>query len=515
MAAPASPRLDGPSRYWENVPGEYDLALTEITGTMPAGLTGTLYRNGAGRWNIGASRVDSLFDADGMVVAFAIDGDGVRFKNRFVRTEHYLTTTAAGRMIKRGLSHQRPGGMRANAFRLPANTANTNVLIGQDQLLALWEGGRPHGMDLDTLNTIGLCSLDGVLKGPVGAYSAHHTYDAATGCRVNFGFDPYFPRLDLRHVRSAPTRAEKIRRLRELAGEAIPRFRLRLYETDPSGTTRYLRAVPMPGMGLIHDMALTPRYAVFLLSPMRINPWALLGRQSFWDGMQFMPDEPCYFVLAPRDGGPVRVVETDPFYMWHYANAYEDGTDVVVELPRFAPETYGGMHAWAADSRTDMSRMFDGVATDALPDAVRMTRFRLTADDRVVTEPLHELGCEFPQIDQRRSAQPHTVTYVTVPGDGADTGDGIGRFDHADGTVQTFCPPGHKLVEPIFVPRPHSTAEGDGWLLTVGYDEAQHRSRLMVFDAPHVDAGPIAQAWLPFHLPMSYHGAFTDRVARF
>jgi all-trans-8'-apo-beta-carotenal 15,15'-oxygenase len=36
----------------------------------------------------------------------------------------------------------------------------------------------------------------------------------------------------------------------------------------------------------------------------------------------------------------------------------------------------------------------------------------------------------------------------------------------------------------------------------------------MVFDAAHIDAGPIAEAWLPFHVPMSYHGTFTTRVAR-
>ncbi|SFF96507.1 Retinal pigment epithelial membrane protein [Mycobacterium sp. 455mf] len=136
-------------------------------------------------------------------------------------------------------------------------------------------------------------------------------------------------------------------------------------------------------------------------------------------------------------------------------------------------------------------------------------------DDRVVAEPLAQMGCEFPQIDQRRSTQAHSVTYVTVPSDGEGSGEGIGRFDHAGGSVQAYCPPGHKLVEPIFVPRPGSSAEDDGWVLTVGYDETQHRSRLMVFDAPRVDAGPIAEAWLPFHLPMSYHGAFTDRVARF
>lgn len=36
----------------------------------------------------------------------------------------------------------------------------------------------------------------------------------------------------------------------------------------------------------------------------------------------------------------------------------------------------------------------------------------------------------------------------------------------------------------------------------------------MVFDAEHVDGGPLAEAWLPFHVPMSYHGTFATRIAR-
>jgi all-trans-8'-apo-beta-carotenal 15,15'-oxygenase len=75
-----------PSRYWESIVGECDVDVTEITGTLPEDLVGTPYRNGSGRWNIGSSQVESIFDADGMVSAFVLDGSGVRFRNRFVRT---------------------------------------------------------------------------------------------------------------------------------------------------------------------------------------------------------------------------------------------------------------------------------------------------------------------------------------------------------------------------------------------------------------------------------------------
>lgn len=488
------------SRYWDDIAGESDIEVTEVTGRLPEDLVGTLYRNGSGRWNVGSSQVESIFDADGMVSAFVLDGKRVRFRNRFVRTRHYQRATKAGRLVDRGLNQQRRGGVLGNALRLPANTANTGVMVNPGQLLALWEGGRPHALDPDSLETLGPCNLGGALKGPSRAYSAHYTYDPVANTKVNFGFDPYFPRIDLRR-----------QRLRELAAEAVPRVRLRLYETGADGVTRYLRAVPLPGMGIVHDMALTARYAIFVVSPLRINPWALTGYQSYWESMRFRPDTPSYFVLAPRDGGRVRVVETDPFYHWHFTNAYDNGDDVVVELPRFAPQTYAGMKSYTAHIRSDIAQV-DGYGS--IEDAVVLTRFRIAPSGRVTSEPLADFGCEFPQIDQRRSTKRHDISYVGVQDPAKFSGQGIARVEHRRGAVQTYCPAGQVLVEPTFVPRPGGSAEDDGWLLTVGYDETRHRSRLMVVDAAHVGDGPIAEAWLPFHVPMSYHGAFTTRVAR-
>jgi carotenoid cleavage dioxygenase-like enzyme len=38
----------------------------------------------------------------------------------------------------------RKGGILGNAFRLPANAANTSVQMFGKKLLALWEGGPPY-----------------------------------------------------------------------------------------------------------------------------------------------------------------------------------------------------------------------------------------------------------------------------------------------------------------------------------------------------------------------------------
>ena len=62
--------------------------------------------------------------------------------------------------------------------------------------------------------------------------------------------------------------------------------------------------------------------------------------------------------------------------------------------------------------------------------------------------------------------------------------------------------------EHVFVPRPGSERPDDGWLVGTVLDTTRARTGLMVLDAGHVDAGPIAQAWLPYAVPLGFHGHF-------
>ena len=59
------------------------------------------------------------------------------------------------------------------------------MLALPDKLLALWEGGNPHALDLETLETQGLDNL-GILQ-TNQPYSAHPKQDPQTGDLFNFG----------------------------------------------------------------------------------------------------------------------------------------------------------------------------------------------------------------------------------------------------------------------------------------------------------------------------------------
>ncbi|MEO2167326.1 MAG: carotenoid oxygenase family protein, partial [bacterium] len=78
---------------------EHDAPITQIEGTIPAGLIGTLYRNGPGVHDY----AESFFDGDGLIRALTFREDStVHFKSRYVRTPKYEKQARLGRAVGRG-----------------------------------------------------------------------------------------------------------------------------------------------------------------------------------------------------------------------------------------------------------------------------------------------------------------------------------------------------------------------------------------------------------------------------
>jgi len=90
----------------------------------------------------------------------------------------------------------------------------------------------------------------------------------------------------------------------------------------------------------------------------------------------------------------------------------------------------------------------------------------------------------------------------------------IMKVDHMTGSVSSHeFGRGQVAGEPIFVPRSAGAAEDDGWLLTVVYSASEHRSRLVVLDAGDLSSEAVAVAHMRHHVPLGFHGTFTQRVA--
>ena len=290
------------------VPGPIDVPVVE--GTLPPDLRGVLLRNGPGRASRGGVAYGHPFDGDGFLQRLELRDGHARYSARFVRTREFVAEEAAGRPLFRAFGTNLPGGLWRNALRMRfKNAANTSVVQHAGVTLALWEGGLPHRIDPDTLETLERYSFGGALlaKGPLQRvigpelpFSAHPTVCPHTGELWNFG-TAYGARHKL------------------LVHTVSPRGRLRT------------RALPMRDLPFVHDMMLTRRFAVFVLPATVFDvPATLLGLRSPVASLQ-MRDAPGRAVVVPRDGGPPIELPVPPGFVFHWSGGWESGDTLVLE----------------------------------------------------------------------------------------------------------------------------------------------------------------------------------------
>ncbi|MFE3190552.1 carotenoid oxygenase family protein [Nocardia sp. NPDC059240] len=454
---------------------ECDYRIGRVDGTLPVDLRGTLYRIGPGKHQVGKSLLHNVFDGDGMISQFVLDGTSVRFRNRYVRTRHFTHGQRSDRIRYRGVGDQIPGGPLANIGRLPENVANTNIVNYDGGLLALWEMGNPYRIDPDTLDTLGPTDFGGRL-GFLGAFSAHPKWDPVTGDMYNFGLD------------------------------VLPTPRIRTYRIDRSGRLHNVASIPMLDVPWNHDFALTARYLVFVLDPILPNIAKLaLATTSFIDSLEFKRAKGTRFLLVPKHGGRPRIIEHQALLHLHLTNAYDDGDDVVIELVRLDAEWNEVRRMTGLVNRADLGQ-------PQFPRS-RLMQYRITGNGTVIERELTDRSGEFPQYDWRRGTREHRYSYLAGAGGPAGMFNAVVKVDHHTGKV-TSCELGSSSVgEPLFVPRIRDAAEDDGWLLALNHELTENRSQLLILDARDLEQGPLVVAWLDHHIPWGFHGTFTHRIA--
>lgn len=446
---------------------EHDYPVDSIDGAVPAALRGTLFRNGTGRNDLAGQWFPHWFDGDGMVQAIRFAADGIHFRNRYVDTPQYRDETRTGRIVYRGFGKMRPGGVPANAFRMAANVSNTSVVVADGRLLSLWEGGPPYELDPATLETRGLQDFAGTAR----AFSAHPRIDPLSGELFNFGID-YGRRCTL-----TPYRLQR-------------------------GRLTKLPPVTLPYPVMNHDFALTEHYLVFCLGPILVRPIKfMLGFSSFDGALHWESAKPTLILLVPRDGGAPRFIETDAFFQFHFANAYEADGAIVLDVARY-PDflTIGPVlrDYWRSDWPAE------GMAT--------LTRLRIDlgtgrVESRAVTTGVSH---EFPKFDSRKVGKRYRYAYIAC--NPADRRRGlqqqVGKVDVDSGVLTThdFAPDGY-VGEPYFIPT--GPGEDEGVVVTVVFDAASQQSAIVGLDARDLAARPLFTARLRHHVPHGLHGCFS------
>lgn len=437
---------------------EADCGPLAVQGALPAELQGALVRNGPNPLHPEAAR--HWFAGHGMVHCFEFANGSVTYRNRWVRTQRWRLEREGGAAEMRGMGAAAPEGL---AF--DDGVANTNVLMHGRRLLALEEAHLPIELDAATLGTRGQVDFGGALQ---GAFTAHPKLDPRTGELLFFSY-------------GGPDGLG-----RQMTAGSI----------DAAGRVTGVRRFDAPYASMVHDFAFTSRHLLFPVTPLTASTVRV---QAGGPAYAWEPEFGTFVGLLRRDGGGEIEWWQGPLcFVFHVMNAWESDDRIHMDVMQFdAPPNF----PWP-----------DGRAITEVGHA-RLCRwtFDLRCPERVATSKvISNATGEFPRIDERFAGAPYRHGWLA--GHPAEDEHRLfTRIVHVDhgrgGQTDVYALADEDATsEAVFVPRAADSEEGEGWILAVVFRGAQMRSDLLVFDALHVSAGPIATVAIPHRVPNGFHG---------
>jgi all-trans-8'-apo-beta-carotenal 15,15'-oxygenase len=446
--------------------------LNPVMGQVPLALQGSLYRNGPALFERGAERIAHWFDGDGAVLGVHFGDGAATGVYRTVQTAGYLAEAEAGQFQRSGYGRRASGPAWKSGSNEPKNAANTSVLALENRLLALWEGGHPHALDLQTLETIGLDNLESLAAGDT--FSAHPKVDPQTGEIYNFGVT--FGR----------------------------QTHLHLYRCDRQGKMLRRSKIPLKSIPMIHDFVLAGPYLIFCVAPVSLNPLPLLLHwKSYSEAMRWQPERGTQILVIDRNTLElVSQSEADPWFQWHFGNGFVDRDgQVVIDVVRYA------------DFQTNqfLQEVPSGQPQTNAPS--QLWRLRINPKTANVSSAvcLSDRTCEFPTVAPMLVGQPSRYTYLNTRSErsqGTDLFDAIACFDHERGEMTVADVGEHRYAsEPIFAPNPENPP-GQGWILSVVYDGDRHASEVWIFESHKLGNGPTGRLALPQPVAFSFHGTW-------
>ncbi|TPX36168.1 hypothetical protein SmJEL517_g01439 [Synchytrium microbalum] len=439
------------------------------------------------------------FDGDGHLHGVYFDEHLTpHYVNKYVKTGQHLAEKALNaRVMPRlgELTSEKPlvlvkalikSRLTREVIEEPATrtTANTALVYHDGRLMSLMEANVPYEVVAPSLDSIGPFTFSGEFaKHPAKAqFTAHPKVDPFTKELFCFGY-----------------RFEK------------PSFHYSVVNAD--GTLKICQHPVECRTVMMHDFAITEHYAIILDLPFTFN-----GPRVFREGksaLMFDSRLPSRFGIMDRyNPKKIKWFDDAPCYVYHTANAYEDGQEVVL---------VGCRSEKAADLNTEGFTP-KNVNIDDYQTYLTEWRFDMVTG-KVCRRMLGNIKVpvEFPRIrDSELLGRKMRYVYTgrLIPGALIPVMDAIVKFDLETGIVEAY-ELGQDAYggEPVFVPI--EGAEDSGYLVGFVYNETHGhnprkdtgttngKSSLIIVNASTMKLE--ARIDIPFRVPYGFHGIWISK----
>lgn len=447
--------------------------LEVVQGEIPTDLDGIYLRNTENPLHP-ALRNYHPFDGDGMVHVVGFRDGTAFYRNRFVRTDGLLAEAESGGALWAGLAERPQTSLREDGWGARGrmkDASSTDVVVHRGTALtSFYQCGDLYRLDPYSAETLGKEDWNGRFPWTWGV-SAHPKVDDRTGELLFFNYSTEAPFMHYGVV-------------------------------DEKNDLVHYVDVPLPGPRLPHDMAYTENYVILNDFPLFWEPEALAQGAHV---ARWHRDMPSRFAVIPRRGGPedIRWFEAESTYVLHFVNSYEDGDEIVLDgffQGDPEPADNGMGNKW--------QRAFRFLALDRMQSRLHRWRLNLTTG-LVKEEQLSDSITEFGMMNEAYHTSEYRYAYAATGKPSWFLFDGLVRHDLTLGTEERYSfGDGVYGSETAMAPRVGSSAEDDGYLVTLTTDLNADASYCVVLDAARVADGPVCTLRLPERISSGTHSTW-------
>ena len=389
---------------------------------------------------------DHWFFGNGMLHGIYLENGKASYKNRYVKTPYYENDL----------------NVISSFGDLSASPANTHIVNHAGKLLALEETSLPWELNRD-LETIGVEDYKGKLN---TAMTAHPRICPETGEMLFFAYS--------------------------MMGEPY----LYYHRVSKQGELVQTEAIEIPRPVMMHDWNITRNYVVFMDLPIVSDMDLAVSTGSPFG---FKPECGARLGVMPRDGNnsDVRWFDIDPCFVFHSFNSFEEGNKIILYVSRQQEAMVGGF-----------KDIYGGEKTVA-----RLWRWIIDLENgRVSEEQLDDGACDFPRVNDNRIGLHSEYGYcmqIKTDVESLTFGENLFKY-HLESGKRTDHHLGSNVAggEPVFAPKPGSTKEDQGWILSLVHDRNTRKSKLVIVDAEAFDQEPVAEVMIPQRVPYGAHGSW-------
>ncbi|XP_046357914.2 beta,beta-carotene 15,15'-dioxygenase-like [Haliotis rufescens] len=493
---------------------------TNITGTIPQWVTGTLYRNGSGMFKVGETTVKHLFDGLAVLHKFTIKDGKVQYQNKLLDTETLGKCLKANRLvIGQFATAAYPDPCKSIFARffsyfsreMTDNTA-VNIVPHGDMLLAFTESSNINIVNPETLTRKGSIPLGHIVAVHIATAHPHMDFD---GTMYNLATS--FNQKQAYSIVKVPPKER---------GGDNPFTRASLVSTIPSRWKVNIGYNHSFGMSENYFVVLEQTLVANLLKLSVMNIWGA----AFETCMDNYPEEKSLIHLTRRSDGETITTQynADSFFCFHFINCYEEDRHLVIDLCAFdSGEAVRDLYLHSITQKEpkwenakvrryvlplDVAKAESGknlvTLSDTSATAVKQPDGSIfCTPDYITGDSSKAVLMELPRINYAYNTKKYRYVYGTeFLTDKAK----LTKLDLKTKTcVHWQSEDQDQPGEPVFIARPEGTEEDDGVILSPVFPmKPDLKAFLLVLDGKTFKELARAETPPGVKMPITFHGSF-------